>query len=101
MINNEMDRERNRGRGQVVMPIMIGLSSAPSTGDQGKSRPAVFSASKAKKMNTGGEWFRFPRQMNDLVITMKDPRTVRVFGENTQSGKLIEKNKMTDMVNCT
>jgi hypothetical protein len=37
--------------------------------------------------------------MNDLVITVKDGRTVRVFTDNTKSGSLIEKNKMKDLVN--
>lgn len=38
-------------------------------------------------------------QMNDLVVTLKDNRTVRVFAENTKSGRLIEKNNMKDLVN--
>ncbi len=104
-INNEIRTAKEiASRGKVVMPIMIGLfNPAPSTGDQGKkSRPAVFSASKAKKDEYWWGMVSIPRgEMNDLVITMKDPRTVRVFGENTRSGKLIEKNKMTDMVNRT
>ena len=39
------------------------------------------------------------KEMNDLVITLKDNRTVRVFSENTKSGKLIEKKNMKDLVN--
>ena len=32
------------------------------------------------------------------MITLKDNRTVRVFNENTKSGKLIEKNNIQDLV---
>ncbi len=104
-INNEIRTAKEiASRGKVVMPVMIGLfNSAPSTGDEGKkSRPAVFSAKKAKKDEYWWGMVSIPRgEMNDLVITMKDSRTVRVFGENTKSGKLIEKNKMSDLVNRT
>ncbi len=102
-INNEIRTAKEiASRGKVVMPVMIGLfNPAPSTGDEGKkSRPAVFSAKKAKKDEYWWGMVSIPRgEMNDLVITMKDNRVVRVFGENTRSGKLIEKNKMSDLVN--
>lgn len=102
-INNEIKTAKEiASRGKVVMPVMIGLfNPAPSTGDEGKkSRPAVFSAKKAKKEEYWWGMISIPRgEMNDLVITMKDSRTVRVFGENTKSGKLIDKNKMSDLVN--
>jgi len=102
-INNEIRTAKEiASRGKVVMPVMIGLfNPAPSTGDEGKkSRPAVFSAKKAKKEEYWWGMVSIPRgEMNDLVVTMKDSRVVRVFGENTKSGKLIEKNKMPDLVN--
>jgi len=89
-------------RGKVVMPIMIGLfNPAPgSTAESKKSRPAEFSATKAKKDEYWWGMVSIPKkQMNDLVITLKDNRTVRVFSENTKSGKLIEKNNLKDLVN--
>lgn len=104
-INNEIRTAKEiASRGKVVMPVMIGLfNPAPSNNDEGKkSRPAVFSAKKAKKVEYWWGMVSIPRgEMNDLVITMKDSRTVRVFGENTRSGKLIKKNDMADMVNRT
>lgn len=104
-INNEIKTAKEiASRGKVVMPVMIGLfNPAPSSGDEGKkSRPAAFASKKAKKEEYWWGMVSIPRgEMNDLVITMRDSRTVRVFGENTKSGKLIEKNKMTDLVNRT
>ena len=104
-INNEIRTAKEiASRGKVVMPVMIGLfNPAPSTGDEGKkSRPAVFSAKKAKKEEYWWGMVSIPRgEMNDLVITMKDSRGIRVFGENTKSGKLIKKNNMPDLVNRT
>jgi hypothetical protein len=89
-------------RGKVVMPLMIGLfNTAPgSTAETKKSRPAKFSAKKARKNEYWWGMVSIPRnQMNDLVITLKDNRTVRVFSENTKSGKLIKRNNMKDLVN--
>jgi hypothetical protein len=89
-------------RGKVVMPLMIGLfNAAPgSTAESKKSRPAKFSATDAKKDEYWWGMVSIPKnQMNDLVITLKDNRTVRVFSENTKSGKLIKKNDMKDLVN--
>jgi hypothetical protein len=89
-------------RGKVVMPLLIGLfNAAPgSTAESKKSRPAKFSATDVKKDEYWWGMVSIPKgQMNDLVITLKDNRTVRVFSENTKSGKLIEKNKMKDLVN--
>lgn len=89
-------------RGKVVMPIMIGLfNPAPgSTAESKKSRPAKFSATKVKDDEYWWGMVSIPKnQMNDLVITLKDNRTVRVFSENTKSGKLIKKNNMKDLVN--
>jgi hypothetical protein len=89
-------------RGKVVMPIMIGLfNPVPgSTAESKKSRPAKFSAAGAKKDEYWWGMVSIPKnQMNDLVITLKDNRTVRVFTENTKSGKLIKKNNLKDLVN--
>lgn len=89
-------------RGKVVMPLIIGLFNPDpsSTKDSKKSRPAKFSATKVKDDEYWWGMVSIPKgQMNDLVITLKDNRTVRVFSENTKSGKLIEKNKMKNLVN--
>jgi hypothetical protein len=89
-------------RGKIVMPIMIGLFNPQpgSTAESKKSRPAKFSASDAKKDEYWWGMISIPKnQMNDLVITLKDNRTVRVFPENTKSGKLIKKNSLKDLVN--
>ena len=89
-------------RGKVVMPLMIGLFNPDprSTAESKKSRPAKFSAKNARGDEYWWGMVSIPRgTMNDLVITLKDNRTVRVFAENTKSGKLIEKNNMKDLVN--
>ena len=80
---------------------MIGLfNPAPgSTAESKKSRPAKFSATKQKKAEYWWGMVSIPKgEMNDLVITLKDNRNVRVFNENTKSGKLIEKNNLKDLV---
>lgn len=89
-------------RGKVVFPLMIGLFNPDprSTAESKKSRPAKFSAKNAKGNEYWWGMVSIPRgQMNDLVVTLKDNRTVRVFAENTKSGRLIEKNNMKDLVN--
>ncbi|MGI5173956.1 hypothetical protein H0R92_10220 [Treponema sp. OMZ 840] len=89
-------------RGKVVIPLIIGLFNPDprSTAESKRSRPAKFSASNVKKDEYWWGMVSIPRgQMNDLVITLKDNRTVRAFAENTKSGKLIEKNKMKDLIN--
>lgn len=102
-INKEIAYKKEvESRGKTVMPLMIGLfNPAPgSTAESKKSRPAKFSASKQKDSEYWWGMVSIPKgQMNDLVITLKDNRTVRVFNENTKSGKLIEKNNMKDLVN--
>jgi len=101
-INREIAHEREvASRGKTVMPLMIGLFNPMpgSTAKNKKSRPAKFSATGAKKNEYWWGMVSIPRgQMNDLVITLKDNRTVRVFNENTKSGKLIEKNNLKDLV---
>jgi hypothetical protein len=102
-VNKEISTAKEiASRGKVVMPVMIGLfNPAPgSTAESKKSRPAKFSATDAKKDEYWWGMVSIPKgQMNDLVITLKDNRTVRVFSENTKSGKLIKKNNLKDLVN--
>jgi len=89
-------------RGKVVMPIMIGLfNPQPGTAAEAKkSRPAVFQAKGVKDHEYWWGMVSIPRgTMNDLVVTVNDSRTVRVFADNTKSGSLIEKKKMKDLVN--
>ena len=84
------------------MPLMIGLFNADPRSTKGneKSRPAKFSASNQKKEEYWWGMVDIPRgKMNDLVITLKDNRPVRVFNENTRSGSLIKKNNLQDLVN--
>lgn len=101
-INQEIAvKEEIESRGKTVMPLMIGLfNPAPgSTAESKKSRPAKFSSAKVKKDEYWWGMVSIPKgQMNDLVITLKDNRTVRVFNENTKSGKQIEKKGLKDLV---
>lgn len=101
-INREIANKKEiESRGKTVMPLMIGLfNPAPgaSKGNQ-KSRPAKFSAKGVK----GDEyWWGMVSikngEMNDLVITMKDNRNIRVFNQNTHSGKDIEKKGLKDLI---
>ena len=102
MINRELANEREiASRGNKVMPILIGLFNPDpsSSAESKKSRPAKFSANKVKGDDYWWGMVSIPSgQMNDLVITMKDSRTVRVYNENTKSGKLIKKNNLKDLV---
>jgi hypothetical protein len=89
-------------RGKVVMPIMIGLFNPQpgTTAEAKKSRPAIFQAKGARDNEYWWGMVSIPKlTMNDLVVTVNDSRTVRVFADNTKSGTLIEKNKMKDLVN--
>ena len=101
-VNREIANKKEiESRGKTVMPLMIGLfNPAPgSTKESQKSRPAKFSAKGQKGSEYWWGMVSIPKgQMNDLVITLKDNRTVRVFNENTKSGKLIEKNNIQDLV---
>jgi len=102
-VNKEISTAKEiASRGKVVMPVMIGLFNPDprSSAESKKSRPAKFSATKVKGNEYWWGMISIPKgQMNDLVITLKDNRTVRVFSENTKSGKLIKKNNMKDLVN--
>jgi predicted HicB family RNase H-like nuclease len=89
-------------RGKVVMPVMIGLFNPQpgKTAEAKKSRPAVFQAKRAAKSEYWWGMVSIPRgEMNDIVVTVKDGRPVRVFSDNTKSGALIKKNKIKDLVN--
>jgi len=89
-------------RGKVVMPLMIGLFNPQpgSDAEARKSRPAVFRASGVRGDEYWWGMVAIPRgTMNDLVITVSDTREVRVFGDNTRSGTLVERRKMKDLVN--
>lgn len=101
-VNREIANKREiESRGKTVMPLMIGLfNPAPgSTKESQKSRPAKFSAKGQKNSEYWWGMVSIPRgQMNDLVITLKDNRTVRVFNENTKSGSRIGKNGVDDLV---
>lgn len=101
-VNAEIAREKEiASRGKTVMPLMIGLFNADpnSSKDNQKSRPAKFSAKGVKDNEYWWGMVSIPKgTMNDLVITLKDNRTVRVFNQNTKSGKLIEKNNLQDLV---
>ncbi|MBO4404423.1 MAG: hypothetical protein J5780_03730, partial [Treponema sp.] len=95
------DRNEILSRGKTVMPLMIGLfNPAPgSTKANQKSRPAKFAASKQKDSEYWWGMVSIKKgEMNDLVITMKDNRNVRVFNQNTHSGKDIEKKGLKDLV---
>lgn len=101
-VNREIAHEKEvASRGKMVVPLMIGLFNAvPGTsGNNKKSRPAKFSATGVKGNDY---WWGMVEiksgQMNDLVITLKDNRTVRVFNKNTKSGKQIEKENLQDLV---
>ncbi len=101
-INKEIAvKEEIESRGKTVMPLMIGLfnSDPRSSASERKSRPAKFSSAKQTKNEYWWGMVSIPRgTMNDIVITLKDNRTVRVFNQNTYSGRDIEKKKIQDLV---
>jgi hypothetical protein len=89
-------------RGKVVLPVIIGLfNPEPNDGVEAqRSRPAVFQSSGAQGDEYWWGMAAIPGgTMNDLVITVSDSREVRVFGENTKSGRLIKRQNMKDLVN--
>ncbi len=89
-------------RGKPVSPLLIGLfNPVPGTkGADQKSRPAILRGSAAGRSDY---WWGMEEiakgAMNDLVVTMADDRTVRVFSSNTKSGSLVGKNGVKDLVN--
>ena len=102
-INAEITTAREiASRGKIAMPIMIGLfNPQPGSAEEAKkSRPAAFGAKGATKAEY---WWGMvsipPGAMNDLVVTVSDNRTVRVFAENTKSGSLVDRKGIRDLVN--
>jgi hypothetical protein len=89
-------------RGKPVAPLLIGLFN-PQPGSKGndqKSRPAKFHGIMSGQADYLWGMVEVPQNtLNDLVITVKDNRTVRVFAENTKSGTQIESKKLKDLVN--
>jgi hypothetical protein len=87
-------------RGKTVMPIMIGLFNSVPGGkpDDQKSRPGVMRGTIKESPDYWWGMVSIPANtLNDLVITMDDERTVRVYPENTKSGSLVK--NMKDLVN--
>lgn len=90
-------------RGKVIIPVMIGLfNPVPGLkGNDAKSRPGKFRG--ATSGDASAWWWGMvdiPKgTMNDLVITVKDNRAVRIFPQNTKSGTLIDSLKLKDLVN--
>lgn len=101
-INREIaNKEEIESRGKTVMPLMIGLfNPAPASKSEGKkSRPAKFSAKGVKDDDYWWGMVSIPKgEMNDLVITLKDSRTVRAYAQNTHSGKDIKKKNLEDLI---
>jgi len=87
-------------RGRPVFPVMIGLFNPEKGGKKGhkKSRPAHLRGKITKNSHYWWGMVSIPKnKLNDLVITMKDNRPIRVFGENTKSGRRIK--NLNDLVN--
>jgi hypothetical protein len=102
-INAEIRTAREiASRGRIVLPVMIGLFNPQpgSAEDARRSRPATFGGrGGARAEYWWGMVSIAPGAMNDLVVTVNDDRTVRVFGENTRSGSLVGRNGIKDLVN--
>lgn len=94
-ITKEVQNEKEvESRGKSVFPVMIGLfnSDAGQSENNKKSKPATFSSTNGSKDEYWWGMVEIPSGvMNDLVITLKDNRTVRVFNDNTKNGKNIAK----------
>jgi hypothetical protein len=87
-------------RGRPVFPLMIGLFNPERGGKKGdkKSRPAFLRGTIKTNPHYWWGMVSIPKnKLNDLVITMKDNRPIRVFGENTKSGRRIK--NLNDLVN--
>ena len=102
-INTEITTAREiASRGKIVLPVMIGLFNPQpgSAEDAKKSRPATFGGAVIRKAEYWWGMVSIPKgAMNDLVVTVSDGRTVRVFAENTKSGSLVGRNGIKDLVN--
>lgn len=97
VVEKEIAKEKEiASRGKYIG--MIGLFNA-SSGDAKKSKPAKFSGNTAKTEDYLWGIADIPAgEMNDLVITLKDNRTIHVYNQNTKSGKQIEKLKLQDLI---
>jgi len=91
-------------RGKPVAPLLIGLFN-PQPGAKGadqKSRPAAL---RGTTRGAPDYWWGMEEiskgAMNDLVVTVNDERTVRVFAENTKSGARVGDKGLKDLVNRT
>ncbi|MCK4763564.1 MAG: hypothetical protein KAW12_15295 [Candidatus Aminicenantes bacterium] len=87
-------------RGRPVFPLMIGLFNPEKGGKKGnkKSRPAHLRGTIKGNSHYWWGMVSIPKKkLNDLVITMKDNRPIKVFGENTKSGRRIK--NLGDLVN--
>jgi hypothetical protein len=87
-------------RGKPAFPLMIGLFNPEKGGKKGnkKSRPAHLRGTIKNNPHYWWGMVSIPKnKLNDLVITMKDNRPIRVFGENTKSGSRIK--NLNDLVN--
>lgn len=76
-----------KDRGKPVMPLIIGIFN-PQPGDPQRSRPASFSGTASK----AAEWWwgiaDIPKGVaQDLVITMSDPRMIRVYASGRGSSR--------------
>ena len=85
-----------KDRGKPVMPIIIGIFN-PEPDDPQRSRPASFSGDSA----SGSEWWwgiaDIPKGLaQDLVVTMSDPRPVRIYAAGLGSSG---KRPASDLVN--
>jgi hypothetical protein len=79
---------------------MIGLFNPERGGKKGdkRSRPAHLRGTIKTNPHYWWGMVSIPKnKLNDLVITMKDNRPIRVFGENTKSGRRIK--NLNDLVN--
>jgi hypothetical protein len=89
-------------RGKPVAPLLIGLFN-PQPGGKGsdqKSRPAALRGTARGAPDYWWGMEEIPKgAMNDLVVTMKDERTVRVFADNTKSGSRVGQAGVKDLVN--
>ncbi len=95
-------RAEYESRGKPVFPLVIGLFN-PQPGSKGtdqKSRPAKFKGTLAgDAVYWWGNVEIAKNTLNDLVISVNDSRQVKVFNDNTLSGKRIEEKKAKDLVN--
>lgn len=89
-------------RGKPVLPLQIGLfNPQPGTkGNDAKSRPAKFKGTLEEEAVYWWGLVDIPGgTLNDLVFSATDSRPIRVFSDNTLSGKKIEEKKLKDLVN--